>query len=76
MREEYLTKALDLQGLYVESMTMEADRIDLRLERDDGGCTVCSRCGQYHFAYHDRHEIHPQDLKISGRNVRLHLWRH
>ena len=76
MQSDFLTQALGLQGLYVVGVSMSEKQIDLEVGRDDGGCYVCGRCGQICFVYHDRYKIHPQDLKISGRDVYLHLWRY
>jgi transposase len=76
MREDFLTTALGLQGFCVTAMRMSGDWIDLDLDREDGGEYVCGRCGQVHLVAHDAYAIHPRDLPICGKHVRLHLRRH
>ena len=75
MPSEFLSEALGLQGFSVVAMRISDRGLELDLEREEA-CYVCSRCGQYHLSYYDRHKIRPQDLRISGRNVYLHLWRY
>ncbi len=75
MQIEYLSTALGLQGFIVVAIQTEAQHIEVDLDREEAAY-VCSRCGQIHLAYYDRHRIHPQDLPISGRRVYLRLWKY
>jgi len=70
-----IEKLLNIQGYRVATVTIEAEKVIVQLEKTEHTYT-CPRCGQTSFSYYDKRPVRIRDLPVRGKGTILSMKKH
>jgi transposase len=75
MYRKDITELLGIQGFFVSDTEIQEDKVIFDISREKE-TFCCSKCGQWHFVYYDKHTQIIRDLDMSGKQVYLRIEKH